>query len=59
VIARWIHLLLPVLIVHHGHVALLHLARLNSYKLRFKQALAATLGIDLSDKSTRIEKDFK
>ena len=29
---------------------------LNSYKLRFKQALAATLGIDLSDKNTRIEK---
>lgn len=28
----------------------------NSYKLRFKQALAATLGIDLSDKNTRIEK---
>lgn len=29
---------------------------LNSYKLRFKQALAATLGIDLSDKNSRIEK---
>ena len=29
---------------------------LNSYKLRFKQALAATLGIDLSDKSARIER---
>lgn len=29
---------------------------LNSYKLRFKQALAATLGIDLSDKNARIEK---
>ena len=29
---------------------------LNSYKLRFKQALAATLGIDLADKNTRIEK---
>jgi len=28
----------------------------NSYKLRFKQALAATLGIDLSDKNARIEK---
>lgn len=28
----------------------------NSYKLRFKQALAATLGINLSDKNTRIEK---
>jgi hypothetical protein len=29
---------------------------LNSYKLRFKQALAATLGIDLADKNSRIEK---
>ena len=29
---------------------------LNSYKLRFKQALVATLGINLSDKYTRIEK---
>ena len=29
---------------------------LNSYKLRFKQALAATLGINLSDKNIRIEK---
>jgi hypothetical protein len=29
---------------------------LNSYKLRFKQALAATLGIDLADKNTRIER---
>jgi hypothetical protein len=28
----------------------------NSYKLRFKQALASTLGIDLSDKDVRIEK---
>ena len=28
----------------------------NSYKLRFKQALASTLGIDLSDKESRIEK---
>jgi hypothetical protein len=29
---------------------------LNSYKLRFKQALAATLGIDLADKNSRIER---
>ena len=29
---------------------------LNSYKLRFKQALAATIGINLSDKNIRIEK---
>jgi hypothetical protein len=29
---------------------------INSYKLRFKQALAATLGINLSDKNVRIEK---
>ena len=28
----------------------------NSYKLRFKQALASTLGIDLSDQDVRIEK---
>ena len=28
----------------------------NSYKLRFKQALASTLGIDLSDEDVRIEK---
>jgi hypothetical protein len=28
----------------------------NSYKLRFKQALASTLGIDLSEKDVRIEK---
>jgi hypothetical protein len=28
----------------------------SSYKLRFKQALASTLGIDLSDKDVRIEK---
>ena len=28
----------------------------NSYKLRFKQALASTLGIDLSSKDVRIEK---
>jgi hypothetical protein len=28
----------------------------NSYKLRFKQALASTLGIDLSNKESRIEK---
>ena len=28
----------------------------NSYKLRFKQALASTLGIDLSGKEVRIEK---
>jgi len=28
----------------------------NSYKLRFKQALASTLGIDLSNKDVRIEK---
>jgi hypothetical protein len=29
---------------------------LNSYKLRFKQALAATLGVDLADKNARIER---
>ena len=28
----------------------------NSYKLRFKQAIASTLGIDLSDRNVRIEK---
>jgi hypothetical protein len=29
---------------------------LNSYKIRFKQALAGTLGINLADKNVRIEK---
>ncbi len=28
----------------------------NSYKLRFKQAIASTLGIDLTDRNVRIEK---
>ena len=28
----------------------------NSYKLRFKQAIASTLGIDLADRNVRIEK---